>query len=405
MEYIGEHLLPGQLGHFLAVLSLVASLIATIAFFRANKITDITEKQSWLRFARVAFLIETIGVFSIFLTLYHIISDHYHEYYYAWNHSSRSLQPQYLLASFWEGQEGSFMLWNFWHCILGWIFIWRNKKWEAPVMTVVSFAQFCIATMLVGIYFFGWKVGNNPFILMREQLGDIPLFHNPDYLNFPRIKEGNDLNTLLQNYWMVIHPPILFLGFASTIIPFGFAYSGLVNKDHSWTKASLSWALFSAAALGTGVMMGAAWAYESLSFGGYWAWDPVENASMVPWLILIAGLHTNLIYNHSSYSLKSTYFFYIGSFILVLYSTFLTRTGILGDTSVHAFTGADMTEQLYLLLNIFIWMTALIATHTLKEKYTVLASAVVYNRFVLFTPGIFPGILPGRLWFPVLFPQ
>lgn len=377
MEYIGEHLLPGEIGHFLALLSLVASLVATIGYFKANRTVDVSQKQSWLRFSRIAFFIETVSVIGIFYTLYYVISNHYHEYYYAWNHSSRDLQPQYLLASFWEGQEGSFMLWNFWHCVIGWVFIWRNKKWEAPVMTVVSFAQFCIATMLIGIYVYNLKVGNNPFILFRQQMGDIPLFKNPDYLNFPRIQEGNDLNTLLQNYWMVIHPPMLFLGFASTIIPFGFAYGGLINKDHTWVKSSLSWSCFSAAVLGTGIMMGAAWAYESLSFGGYWAWDPVENASFVPWLVLIAGLHTNLIYNHTGYSLKSTYFFYTVSFILVLYSTFLTRTGILGDTSVHAFTGADMTQQLYLFLNIFIWVTALVATNTLKEKYITLAAAIV----------------------------
>ncbi len=353
MNYIGEHLLPGQLGHFFAVLSLVASLVATIAYFKANKTALPDEKQSWLRLARMAFLTETISVLSIFLILYFLISNHYHEYYYAWDHSSRSLQQQYLLASFWEGQEGSFMLWSFWHCVLGWVFTWRVKKWEAPVLTVISFAQFCIATMLVGIYFFDTKVGSNPFILFRDQMGNMPLFANPDYLSFPRIKEGNDLNSLLQNYWMVIHPPVLFLGFASTIIPFGFAYAGLLNKDHSWTKPAISWACFSGAVLGTGIMMGAAWAYESLSFGGYWAWDPVENASLVPWLILIAGLHMNLIYKSTGYSLKSTYIFYIFSFSMVLYSTFLTRSGILGDTSVHAFTGADMTTQLVLFFLVF----------------------------------------------------
>ena len=387
MNYTGEHLLPGQLGHFFAVLSLVASLIATIAYFKANRITSYPEKQSWLRFARTAFIVETIAVFGIFISLYFIISNHYHEYFYAWNHSSRSLQPKYLLASFWEGQEGSFMLWNIWHCVLGWIFIWRNRKWEAPVMTVVSFVQFCIATMLVGIYIFNIKIGSNPFILFRQQMPDMPLFNNPDYLSFPRIQEGNDLNSLLQNYWMVIHPPVLFMGFASTVIPFGFAYAGLVNKDSSWTKNSLPWVCFSAAVLGTGIMMGAAWAYESLSFGGYWAWDPVENASLVPWLVMIAGLHTNLIYNHSSYSLKSTYFFYTTSFILVLYSTFLTRTGILGDTSVHAFTGADMTEQLYLFLNIFIWLTALVAAKTLREKYISIAVAVAVTLLYYVHPA------------------
>ena len=353
MEYIGEHLFPGRLGHFFVVLSLVSSLMATIAYFIANKRKNPSEKQSWLRFARTAFLLETLSVISIFGILYFIISNHYYEYYYAWNHTSIELQPKYLLASFWEGQEGSFLLWSFWHCVLGWLFIWKVKKWEAPVMTVVSFAQFCIATMIIGVYIFGVKIGSNPFILFRHQMPDLPVFANPDYLSFPRIAQGNDLNTLLQNYWMVIHPPFLFLGFASTIIPFGFAWAGMINKDHSWVKTALPWVCFSAAALGTGIMMGAAWAYESLSFGGYWAWDPVENASLVPWLILVAGLHTNLIYKSTGYSLKATYLFYILSFSLVLYSTFLTRSGILGDTSVHAFTGADMTIQLLSFLLIF----------------------------------------------------
>src|SRR5919205_120973 len=103
MKYIGEHLLPGQLGHFFAILSFVASLVATISYFTANRRINVAEKQSWLRFARSAFLVETIAVFGIFGTLYFIISNHYYEYFYAWNHTSRSLQSQYLLASFWEG--------------------------------------------------------------------------------------------------------------------------------------------------------------------------------------------------------------------------------------------------------------------------------------------------------------
>ncbi|MEO8710630.1 MAG: cytochrome c biogenesis protein CcsA, partial [Parafilimonas sp.] len=316
-----------------------------------NKLLE--EQRSWLKLARAAFFIETVCVFGIFITIYYIISNHYYEYYYAWNHSSRSLEKKYLFASFWEGQEGSFMLWNVWHCVLGWILIWRSKKWEAPVMMVVSFAQVCIATMLLGIYFFGVKIGSNPFALLRHELNAPILFNNPDYLQLPKIHEGNDLNTLLQNYWMVIHPPVLFLGFASTIVPFAYCIAGLFKNDHTWTKVAIPWAAFSGAVLGTGIMMGAAWAYESLSFGGFWAWDPVENASLVPWIVMIAGLHTNMVYKSSGYSLKSTYLFYIISFTLVLYSTFLTRSGILGDTSVHAFTGADMTTQLVCFVLIF----------------------------------------------------
>ncbi len=353
MNYIGEHLLPGQIGHFFTILSFVVSLVATISFYKATKAVIPDEKKSWLHLARVSFLIEVVCIIGTFFLIYFIISNHYHEYFYAWNHSSRSLQKEYLLAAIWEDQEGSFLLWSIWHCVLGLLIMWKVKKWEAPVMTVISFVQACLATMLLGMYFFSQKVGGDPFILFRHQMPDLPLFANPEYLNFPKVREGNDLNALLQNYWMVIHPPVLFLGFASTIVPFAFAYAGLVTKDHSWTKPALAWAAFSAAVLGTGIMMGAAWAYESLTFGGYWAWDPVENASLVPWLVLVAGLHTNLIYKSTGYSLKSTYLFYILSFVLVLYSTFLTRSGILGDTSVHAFTGADMTIQLLLLILVF----------------------------------------------------
>ncbi|MBC7721741.1 MAG: cytochrome c biogenesis protein CcsA, partial [Pedobacter sp.] len=274
MEYLGEHLLPGQIGQFFAILSLVASIVATIAFFNASKKEIISDKQSWLKIARLAFFLETVSVLVIFSTLYYIISHHLFEYKYAWQHSDKSLQVEYLLSCFWEGQEGSFMLWSFWHCVLGWVLIWKAKSWEAGTMTVVSFAQFCLATMLVGLYFFSAKLGSSPFMLLRNDgiLDNAPVMQDTltggiraDYLSL--MKDGRGLNTLLQNYWMVIHPPILFLGFASTIVPFAFAFAGLMKKDHTWTKPALPWASFSAGILGLGIMMGAAWAYESLSFG------------------------------------------------------------------------------------------------------------------------------------------
>ena len=377
MQYIGEHLLPGQFGHFFIVLSLVASLVATIAFFVANKTVDLTNKNSWLRIARMAFLLETVSVIAIFCILYFIISHHYFEYKYVWQHSDKSLQLEYLLSCFWEGQEGSFLLWSFWHCVLGWILIWKSKEWEAGVMTVVSFAQFCLATMVLGVYFFGHKVGSNPFVLLRNEM-DAPIFANANYLTM--VKDGNGLNTLLQNYWMVIHPPILFLGFASTIVPFAFAFAGLLNKNHKWVSVALPWTSFSAAVLGLGIMMGAMWAYESLSFGGYWAWDPVENASLVPWLTLIAGLHCNLIYKHSGYSLRAAYFFYIISFVLVLYSTFLTRSGVLGDTSVHAFTDLGMNWQLLIFILVFLLPALYLYFKQYKQIPSIAKEENTYSR-------------------------
>lgn len=380
MGFIGEHLLPGKLGHFFLLLSFVSSIGASVCYFlsvQKQSATDNGKKNlqalSWKKLARLFFFTEVISVVAIFALLFYIISHHFFEYKYAWQHSSKSLESKYLLSSFWEGQEGSFMLWSFWHCVLGLIFIWKEKNWEAPVMTVIAFAQVLLATMLLGVNVFGWNIGSNPFILLRntEVLHNAPIFHNADgslrtdYLSL--LKDGNDLNPLLQNYWMTIHPPVLFLGFASTIVPFAFAIAGLWTKRFAeWTKRALPWALFSAGILGLGIMMGAAWAYESLNFGGYWAWDPVENASLVPWLVLVAGVHTLLVYRHTGNALRTTYLFFVFAFALVLYSTYLTRSGDLQDTSVHAFTGEGITKWH---LRIFLFIFTLPALALLIKRY------------------------------------
>ncbi len=361
MKYIGEQLWLGQLGHIFILISFVASILATIAYFKSANAKLEYAALGWKQFARICFGLDVFSVLSVFALLFYIVASHRFEYFYAWNHSERALSVKYLLSCIWEGQEGSFLLWTMWHGILGLVLIKTAKRWEAPVMTVISFAQACLATMIIGIYFFEAKVGSNPFLLLREMgmMDGAPAFKDietgalrADYLSL--INDGSGLNQLLQNYWMVIHPPILFLGFASTIVPFAFAIAGLWKKDFGgWTRVALPWSLFSSAVLGTGIMLGAIWAYESLTFGGYWAWDPVENASLVPWLVLVAGMHTQVIYNSTGHSLRPTYFFHIMTFSLILYSTFLTRSGVLGDTSVHAFTDLGMNFQLLAFIFVF----------------------------------------------------
>ena len=348
MQFEGEHLLPGRIGHFFVLLAFVASIISTIAYFIAARKTDLVEKRSWLNFARIAFTTQLISAVIIFVAIFYICANHYFEYMYAYKHASKELEPKYLLACIWEGQEGSFLLWTIWHSILGIFIMFRSKEWEAPVMTVISLAQFFLLMMLLGFYVGDVRLGSNPFTLTRNEIAG-PIFSQPNYLTF--IKDGVGLNVLLRNYWMVIHPPVLFLGFASTIIPFAYAYAGIQTKRFGdWVTPALPWALLSACVLGVGIMMGGKWAYESLSFGGYWAWDPVENASLVPWLILIAGLHTMVIFKATGHSLKASYLFAFLSFIFILYSTFLTRTGVLGDTSVHAFTDAGAAINIMILL-------------------------------------------------------
>ena len=358
MEYIGEHSLIGQLGHFFVLLSFVAAILATVGYFFAarNEIED----PSWKRIGRIGYVIHGVGVAGIISCMFVMLINHYYEYDYVWKHSSNIMPMRYILSCFWEGQEGSFLLWTFWHVVIGLLLMRSAKKWEAPVMTIFSVVQVFLASMLLGLYFGEYRLGNNPFLLIRELPDNIglPWTDLPNYLQqIPSFTDGRGLNPLLQNYWMTIHPPTLFLGFASTLVPFAYAIAGLWKGQlREWIAPALPWTFFSVMVLGIGILMGGAWAYEALSFGGFWAWDPVENASLVPWLTLVGAAHVMVISKNRGTSLFLSAFLPLITFILVLYSTFLTRSGILGDSSVHSFTGDGMLLQLLIYLLFFVWL-------------------------------------------------
>jgi len=350
MIYDNEHLLPGQLGHLCVVLSFVAALLAGTAYLLATNRRNTPAFEGWRNLGRFAFLLHGLATLGVIGALFFILVSKYYEYQYAWANVSDDLPFEYTFSAFWKEQQGSFLLWSFWHIVLGVVLMLRAGKWEAPVLAVVALAEVFISSMILGLYFGDFRLGASPFDLLRQTM-DAPIFAQADYLS--QIK-GNGLNPLLQNYWMTIHPPTLFLGFASTIVPFAYAIAGLWTRDHrDWLKPALPWALFSGAILGLGILMGGAWAYEALSFGGYWAWDPVENTSLVPWIVLVAGIHTNLVARNTGYSIRSTYAFYLLSFVLILYSTYLTRSGILGDSSAHAFTEMGLGFQLVLFIACF----------------------------------------------------
>jgi cytochrome c-type biogenesis protein CcmF len=349
IEYIGEHLWVGQIGHFAILLSFIAALFAAFSFYKSQK----AENSGWLSMGRWGFIVHALSLFAIITTLLYAMYHKMYEYSYVQRQVSDELPIYYLFSSFWQGQEGSFILWMFWHVILGLILIRTAHKWEPFVLATLSGIQAFLMSMLMGIYIpftENQKIGSNPFALIRDTM-DAPIFANADYLS---LITGTGLNPLLQNYWMVIHPPVLFLGFASVTIPFCFAIAGLTSKEHKeWLRPAMKWASFSGFIYGLGILMGAAWAYEALSFGGYWAWDPVENSSLVPWLLVVAGIHTHLIAKSTGRAIGSTYIYYGLAFLFVLYSTFLTRSGILGDTSVHAFTEMGLENQLILFMLTF----------------------------------------------------
>lgn len=352
IQYIGEHIYLAHLGQYAIFLSFASAILTALSFWQVDKPSEKIQANNWIKIGKIAWWTHCLSLWSLIGLLFFIMIQHYYEFHYVWQHVSDDLPMKYIFSAFWEGQEGSFLLWLFWHAVLGTVLLYNRHKYKYTGLAVLGLIQAMILSMILGVYVPGleWKIGSNPFVFIRDVM-NIPLFNNPNYIT---LIKGNGLNPLLQNYWMTIHPPTLFLGFASTAIPYAFAIAGLRLRDHKgWLAPAFGWVLFAGAILGLGILMGGAWAYEALSFGGYWAWDPVENMSLVPWLILLAGLHTHLIAKNTPYSLKSAYVFYLLSFVLVVYSTFLTRSGVLGDTSVHSFTEMGLEWQLIIFILLF----------------------------------------------------
>ncbi len=391
----------GVVGHELVILSFVASLVAAFAYWQ-HSIKP--EDASWKKLGRGAFLVHGLAIFGVIATLFIIIYNHYYEYHYAWSHSSNNLPTHFMISCFWEGQEGSFLLWIFWHVLIGFVLIPRAKEWEGSVMAVFALVQAFLVSMILGVVPFDFggdfalKIGSDPFILLRDALDDPFLQANPDFVP----EDGTGLNPLLQNYWMVIHPPTLFLGFALTLVPFAYCIAGLQHKKYmAWIKPALPWTSFGGLVLGIGIMMGAYWAYETLNFGGYWSWDPVENAVYIPWLTLVACMHLMAVYQRKKAALKSSMIMVVATFILILYATFLTRSGILGESSVHSFTDLGLSGQLLLYLLVFLGLAILGLAIRWKHIPTTGKEATAYDAELWVFIGVMVLILSA---FQVLIP-
>lgn len=316
-----------------------------------------------LDYARYAYNLTAGIVFSFCTLLLYCILTHQFQYTYIWNYSSTDLPTPLLVSTFYAGQEGSFSLWTLYTTIIGIILMqYTSKKgYEAEVMFVWSLILTFLLVMLTV---------KNPFELIWETFPK-DLLHTgvlpagiTNFVWIDQVKgiwaqypaEGKGLNPLLQNYWMVIHPQILFTGFSSMAVPYTFAVAGLLRKDYqSWVKIAKPWLVFGAAVLGTGIILGGYWAYETLGWGGYWGWDPVENSSLIPWLVAVASIHTIMSQRRSGTFVRTNFVLSILCFIMVLYSTFLTRSGVLGETSVHSFVDAGMWAYWLLLGVIFLF--------------------------------------------------
>lgn len=337
MNYLSHLYLPGALALWCSLFFALASVWGYSLVLRGD--------QTALSFARRAydFFALSVVLTSAVLVLLLLIRDFRVEY--VFQYSGVDLPGHYQLAAFWAGQKGSFMIWLLWASLLG-VGVKRAAGRAEPAVM-----GFYILTVL-GLVFI--LVRHNPFVMLDQTPAD-----------------GQGLNPLLQDNWMVIHPPIMFIGYAASAIPFAFAMAALWRREYDgWAARAFPWALGGFLVLGTAILMGGYWAYKTLGWGGYWGWDPVENASLVPWLfgtVMIHGLHmerTRGRYRRANYVLAAL------TYISVLYGTFLTRSGVLADFSVHSFVDFGIAGWLIFLLALFIGLPAYLLATRLREVAT-----------------------------------
>jgi len=354
IQYVGEHLFWGYAGRTALFMAFFTALFSTIAYYLASgkKRRDYRQWRAW---ARRSFRIHSLMVGVAAFALMFILLNHYYEYRYVWINVENDLSLGYKIASFWAGQEGSLLFWALSQVVFGLLLIRFARQWESPVMTIFSFSQVFMLSMLLGIRYGGVSIGFDPFLLLRlapENI-DNDFFHNPAYLSM--ITDGNGLNPLLRNFWMMSHPPVTFIGYAAVLVPFCYAVAALwCRQFHSWIRPALPWTILGVLFLGAGILLGGVWAYESLTFGGFWAWDPIENASLVPWLVLVAGLHLMRVSQKKRHTYFPAFLFTLLSFILVIYASYLTRSGVLSETSVHSFGRDGMGTHILLYMLVFL---------------------------------------------------
>jgi cytochrome c-type biogenesis protein CcmF len=327
------------LGFWVTVAAFIASLAATHSYYRNAHLKRYLfyPARDWMRISVAGVLVASVLLLALILR--HDFSNGY-----VYSYSDTSLSFLLLISTFWAGQEGSFLFWALCSSLIAlWLSSYTAKRKSEPhVMGVFMALQSFLLLLLIV---------KSPFRYTWEMIAGAPANQIP--------AEGSGLNPLLQNFWMVIHPPVLFVGFAAMSVPFSFAVAGLWRKNYQqWVPQAFPWVLFASVSLGLGLMIGAYWAYGVLGWGGYWGWDPVENSSLVPWITSVALIHTLLAQRRSEKFVRTNFFLAIISYFLVVYSTFLTRSGVLGDSSVHSFTDPGMT--VYSLLVLYLAFIALL---------------------------------------------
>ncbi len=358
MAYLGNIFIFGS------TICVVASIIFYFISWRG--------KADYKPLARKFYFVSFGLILLAIADLLYLIITHDFTVAYVYSYSSTDLPLGYLISTLWGGQEGTFLLWGFYVSLMGIVLMATAKDFENGTMFVINL--FILSLLLI-------MIKKSPFEMM-------PVFR----------AEGAGLNPLLQNFWMQIHPPIMFVGFAAAVFPYSFAIAGLIDrKYHTWAESARRWTLFAWSSLGISLVMGGYWAYVTLGWGGFWAWDPVENSSFIPWIFLTTQVHALFIKRQRRGLMRFSIFVAILTFCSVLYGTFLTRSGVLADFSVHSFVDLGINQFLIVGMILFSTMGAGLLIYRWQDIKPEPSFSKVNSRLYLVTLGVVVLFLGGIL--------
>ena len=371
-----------ELGRLAVCLALLCALVSVIVSVRGA----LTRRGDLVRTGEhAAYAVFGLVALSVVILLRALLSHDFSLEYVA-AYSSSTLPTNYVFAALWGGQKGSLLFWSFMLSLFATIVQLQNRERNRELMPWVTATLMTVAVFFLGLVTFL----TDPF----ERL-PTPAF------------EGADLNPLLQNYWMMIHPPSLYTGYVSASVPFAFAIAALATGrlGDQWIRSTRRWALFSWFFLSLGNLFGAMWAYEVLGWGGYWAWDPVENAAFMPWLVSTAYLHSVMIQEKKDMLRVWNMILVLLTFSLTIFGTFLTRSGVI--SSVHSFTQSGLGPFFIGFLLLVLLTAGGLVAYRLPELRTSGTIESFFSREAafLFNNLILVGIAFAVFWgtvFPVL---
>ena len=360
-------------------LAFIAAAVSTAAYWLYYKEQD----ERFFRLANTGFIFMGIGVILASLLLYYNIFIHNFQLNYVYSYTSSRLSTYYLISTFWAGQEGTFLLWLLFATIYGLILI-RSVAREKPLVMFFF--------MLINLFLLLILMKKSPFAYIWHTHADVPVGFTP--------ADGAGLNPLLENPWMIIHPPVMFIGYSSTMVAYAMAMNAMVLRDfYGWIREARPWVIFSTLMLGAGIILGGYWSYVTLGWGGYWAWDPVENASLVPWLFTAVLLHGLVIQQRQRGLVKTNLFLAGMSFIAVLWGSFLTRSGVLGDFSVHSFAESGMNLYLVVFVVFFSVIFLYLFFKTFREMEGKKFAEGLFSRETFILIGMLTILLTGIVVF------